>query len=141
AELARAHVRPMALDGGAAIGAFESVTGLELADQQRAAVQAALRDPCVVITGGPGVGKTTIVKAIVHLARIGHRRVALAAPTGRAAKRLAEATGAEAMTIHRLLEYQPHAGGFQRDRENPLDADVLVVDEASMVDALLFRAL
>ena len=81
-----------------------------------------------------------IVKAIVHLARIGTRRVALAAPTGRAAKRLAEATGVEAMTIHRLLEYQPHEGGFQRSRENPLDADLVVVDEASMVDALLFRS-
>src|SRR5262249_24558557 len=82
----------------------------------------------VVITGGPGVGKTTIVKAIVHLARIGHRRVALAAPTGRAAKRLSEATAAEAMTIHRLLEFQPHEGGFQRNGEHPLEADVLVVD-------------
>ena len=140
AELASSPARPMALDVGAAIHAFESVTGLELAKQQRQAVEAALRDRCVVITGGPGVGKTTIVKAIVHLARIGHRRVALAAPTGRAAKRLGEATAAEAMTIHRLLEFQPHEGGFQRTRENPLEADVLVVDEASMVDALLFRA-
>src|SRR6185312_7129009 len=122
------------------IHAFENVTGLELARQQRQAVEAALRDRCVVITGGPGVGKTTIVKAIVHLARLGKRTVALAAPTGRAAKRLGEATAAEAMTIHRLLEYQPHEGGFQRDREEPLDADLLVVDEASMVDAVLFHA-
>jgi len=139
-ELASSPARSFPLDIGAAIHAFESVTGLELARQQRQAVEAALRDRCVVITGGPGVGKTTIVKAIVHLARLGHRRVALAAPTGRAAKRLSEATAAEAMTIHRLLEYQPHEGGFLRTRENPLDADVLVVDEASMVDALLFRA-
>ncbi|HEY5923560.1 MAG TPA: ATP-dependent RecD-like DNA helicase [Kofleriaceae bacterium] len=140
AELASSPARSFPLDIGAAIHAFESVTGLELANQQRQAVEAALRDRCVVITGGPGVGKTTIVKAIVHLARIGSRRVSLAAPTGRAAKRLSEATAAEAMTIHRLLEFQPHEGGFQRTRENPLDADVLVVDEASMVDALLFRA-
>lgn len=140
AELASSPAKSFPLDIGAAIHAFESVTGLELAGQQRKAVEAALRDRCVVITGGPGVGKTTIVKAIVHLARLGHRRVALAAPTGRAAKRLGEATAAEAMTIHRLLEYQPHEGGFQRTRENPLDADLLVVDEASMVDALLFRA-
>jgi exodeoxyribonuclease V alpha subunit len=140
AELAPSPARSFALDIGAAINAFESVTGLELAKQQRQAVEAALRDRCVVITGGPGVGKTTIVKAIVHLARIGSRRVALAAPTGRAAKRLSEATAAEAMAIHRLLEYQPHEGGFQKTRENPLEADVLVVDEASMVDAVLFRA-
>ena len=140
AELARSPAKSFALDVGAAIAAFENVTGLELARQQRQAVEAALRDRCVVITGGPGVGKTTIVKAIVHLARLGHRRVALAAPTGRAAKRLGEATGAEAMTIHRLLEYAPHEGGFQRGREEPLEADVLVVDEASMVDAVLFHA-
>jgi exodeoxyribonuclease V alpha subunit len=94
-----------------------------------------------VITGGPGVGKTTIVKAIVHLARLVHRKVALAAPTGRAAKRLGEATQYEAMTIHRLLEYQPHEGGFVRKRDNPLDADVVIVDEASMIDAALFRSL
>ena len=93
-----------------------------------------------MITGGPGVGKTTIVKAIVHLARLVHRRVALAAPTGRAAKRLGEATVMEAMTIHRLLEFQPHEGGFQRGPSNPLDADLLVIDEASMVDAQLFSA-
>jgi exodeoxyribonuclease V alpha subunit len=139
-ELASSPARSLTLDVGAAIQAFESVTGLELAAQQRQAVQAALRDRCVVITGGPGVGKTTIVKAIVHLARIGSRKVSLAAPTGRAAKRMTEATAAEAMTIHRLLEYQPHEGGFQRDKENPLEADLLVVDEASMIDALLFRS-
>jgi exodeoxyribonuclease V alpha subunit len=141
AELARSHLRPIALPVSDAINAFETVTGLELATQQRAAVEAALRDPCVVITGGPGVGKTTIVKAIVHLARLGRRSVSLAAPTGRAAKRLAEATGVEAMTIHRLLEYQPQQGGFTRGRDEPLDADVVIIDEASMVDALLFHAL
>ena len=140
AELVGTSARPLALDVGAAIHAFESVTGLQLATQQRTAVEAALRDRCVVITGGPGVGKTTIVKAIVHLARLGHRKVSLAAPTGRAAKRLGEATAAEATTIHRLLEFNPHEGGFLRDAENPLDADLLVVDEASMVDAMLFRA-
>jgi exodeoxyribonuclease V alpha subunit len=140
AELVKARTRPIALDIGAAIHAFEHLTSLELAEQQRSAVEAALRDPCTVITGGPGVGKTTIVKAIVHLARIAHRKVALAAPTGRAAKRLGEATGVDAMTIHRLLEYNPQQGGFQRGREEPLDVDLLVIDEASMVDAMLFRA-
>lgn len=139
-ELVRTPPRSLGLDLGAAIHAFEHVTGVTLAAQQRRAVEAALVDKCVVITGGPGVGKTTIIKAIVHLAKLVHRKVALAAPTGRAAKRLGEATVHEAMTIHRLLEFQPHEGGFARTRMNPLDIDMLVVDEASMVDAQLFRA-
>jgi len=140
AQLIRTPARGLALDIHAAIHAFEAVTGVQLAAQQRRAVEAALVDKCTVITGGPGVGKTTIVKAIVHLAKLVHRRVALAAPTGRAAKRLGEATVMEAMTLHRLLEFQPHEGGFQRGPGNPLDADLLVVDEASMVDAQLFSA-
>jgi len=141
AALTRTPARGLTLDVHAAIHAFEAVTGVALAAQQRKAVEAALVDKCTVITGGPGVGKTTIVKAIVHLAKLVHRKVALAAPTGRAAKRLGEATVMEAMTIHRLLEFQPHAGGFQRDRDNPLEADLVVVDEASMVDAQLFASL
>jgi exodeoxyribonuclease V alpha subunit len=140
-ELIRTPARGLSLDIHAAIHAFEAVTGVVLADQQRRAVQAALVDKCTVITGGPGVGKTTIVKAIVHLAKLVHRRVALAAPTGRAAKRLGEATVMEAMTIHRLLEFAPHDGGFQRGPENPIDADLVVIDEASMVDAQLFASL
>ncbi|MEO8548711.1 MAG: ATP-dependent RecD-like DNA helicase [Kofleriaceae bacterium] len=139
-QLLQSHARPLAIDVMAAIHAFEALTTLELADQQRRAVEAALRDSVTVITGGPGVGKTTIVKAIVHIAQVGSRKVALAAPTGRAAKRLAEATGVEAMTIHRLLEYNPQEGGFQKNAEDPLDANVLVLDEASMVDIMLFRA-
>ena len=141
AEIAKTPARGMALDVHAAIHAFEAVTGVTLATQQRKAVEAALVDKVVVITGGPGVGKTTIVKAIVHLAKLTHRRVSLAAPTGRAAKRLQEATVHEAMTIHRLLEYQPQAGGFTRNREKPLDADMVIIDESSMVDARLFKAL
>ena len=141
AALVRTPPRGLGLDIHAAIHAFEAVTSVTLADQQRRAVEAALVDKCTVITGGPGVGKTTIVKAIVHLARLVHRKVALAAPTGRAAKRLGEATVMEAMTIHRLLEFQPHAGGFQRNRENLLEADLIVIDEASMVDAQLFSSL
>ena len=141
ADLVRTPARGLALDVGAAIHAFEAVTGVARAAQQRRAVEGALVDKCVVITGGPGVGKTTIIKAIVHLAGLVRRRVALAAPTGRAAKRLGEATAYEATTIHRLLEYQPHEGGFARHADNPLDADLVVIDEASMVDALLFRAL
>jgi exodeoxyribonuclease V alpha subunit len=139
AELAKSHSRPLAIEVDAAIGMFQQLTGLQLAEQQHLAVAAALRDTVTVITGGPGVGKTTIVKAIVHIARSARRKVALAAPTGRAAKRLGEATGVEAMTIHRLLEFQPQAGGFQRGADEPLDADLLVIDEASMLDAPLFR--
>jgi exodeoxyribonuclease V alpha subunit len=139
--LVRTPSRGLGLDVHAAIHAFEAVTSVTLAAQQRKAVEAALVDKCTVITGGPGVGKTTIVKAIVHLAKLVHRKVSLAAPTGRAAKRLGEATVMEAMTIHRLLEFQPREGGFQRDRENPLDADLVVIDEASMVDAQLFASL
>jgi len=141
AELTRTAARPMALDVNAAVHAFEHVTGVTLAEQQRRAVSAALIDKLVVITGGPGVGKTTIVKAIVQLSRLVNRRVALAAPTGRAAKRLSEATQYEAATIHRLLEYNPHEGGFQRIKERPLEADIVVIDESSMVDAQLFHAL
>jgi exodeoxyribonuclease V alpha subunit len=125
----------------AAIEMLQAEMGIALAAQQFAAVKAAVSDKCVVITGGPGVGKTTIIKAVVQLARAAHRRVALAAPTGRAAKRLGEATGSEASTIHRLLEYAPHEGGFQKDAKSPLDTDMLVVDEASMVDIQLFKAL
>jgi exodeoxyribonuclease V alpha subunit len=141
AQLVKTPARGMSLDVHAAIHAFEAVTTVTLADQQRRAVEAALVDKCTVITGGPGVGKTTIVKAIVHLAKLVHRKVALAAPTGRAAKRLGEATVMEAMTIHRLLEFQPQIGGFQRGRDNPLEADLVVIDEASMVDAQLFSSL
>ncbi|HEX4423557.1 MAG TPA: ATP-dependent RecD-like DNA helicase [Kofleriaceae bacterium] len=141
AALVRTPARGLALDVHAAIHAFEAVTSVTLASQQRRAVEAALVDKCTVITGGPGVGKTTIVKAIVHLAKLVHRKVALAAPTGRAAKRLGEATVMEALTIHRLLEYQPQAGGFQRHRDNQLEADLIVIDEASMVDAQLFASL
>jgi exodeoxyribonuclease V alpha subunit len=139
-ELVRTPARAPALDLDAAIRDYEVASTLELAPQQRRAVAAALIDKCVVITGGPGVGKTTIIKGVVHLAQLTRRRVALAAPTGRAAKRLAEATGREAVTIHRLLEYQPHEQGFARNRDNPLEVDLLVVDETSMVDMVLFRA-
>ncbi len=141
AELCRTPARTATLDVEQAVGEVEVAANLQLAPQQRKAVIAAAIDKCVVVTGGPGVGKTTIIRAVVGLAGRMRRRFALAAPTGRAAKRLAEATGQEAITLHRLLEYNPQRGDFQRDRDTPLDADLVVVDECSMVDVALFRAL
>jgi exodeoxyribonuclease V alpha subunit len=95
----------------------------------------------LVITGGPGVGKTTLVNAILRIFSAKGARLLLCAPTGRAAKRMNEATGFEAKTIHRLLEVDPRTGAFRRDSENPLDCDLLVIDETSMVDVLLMHAL
>lgn len=117
------------------IGAAEQANGFPLAAQQRAVVQATLTHRVTVLTGGPGTGKTTTVRAILDLCRREQKRVLLAAPTGRAAKRLAETTGEEAKTIHRLLEFKPAEGmAFQRNEENPLEGDLLIVDEASMLD-------
>src|SRR5262245_61727976 len=115
--------------------------GLELAATQRDAIRQAATHPVLVITGGPGVGKTTIVRGILEIFAAKGLRCALCAPTGRAAKRLSETTGREARTIHRLLEFDPAVGGFKRDRENPLDAKLVVVDEASMVDVVLMNQL
>ena len=128
-------------DVAAAVSWFEQKTGIALAQQQRQAVEATARDKVVVITGGPGVGKTTIVRAVVALMGAKMRRVALAAPTGRAAKRLGESTGSTAMTLHRLLEYQPQTQSFARNATDPLPVDAVVVDEMSMVDTELFRVL
>jgi exodeoxyribonuclease V alpha subunit len=123
-----------------AIDRAESEIGIELADAQREAVAAAGHEDVVVITGGPGTGKTTIVRAICEVGDQLGVRIALSAPTGRAAKRLGESTGRGAQTVHRLLEYSVEEGGFQRDADHPLDVDALVVDEASMLDTFLFRA-
>lgn len=117
------------------ISEAERVNGFPLASQQREIVQAALTHRVTVLTGGPGTGKTTTVRTIIGLCKREHRRVLLAAPTGRAAKRLAETTGEEARTLHRLLEFKPAEGmAFQRNEENPLEGDLLIVDEASMLD-------
>ncbi len=124
-----------------AIAAFEHERGLQLADAQREAVLAAVSHQVVVITGGPGVGKTTIVRAILSVFQHANHSVALAAPTGRAAKRLTESTGNRAVTLHRLLEYEPRLNQFQRTAESPLDVDVLIVDEVSMIDIQLCQAL
>ncbi|MFJ5225894.1 ATP-dependent RecD-like DNA helicase [Streptomyces sp. NPDC088400] len=115
-------------------------TGAELAPEQQEAVRLALTEKVAVLTGGPGCGKSFTVRSIVELARAKKAKVVLAAPTGRAAKRLAELTGAEASTVHRLLELKP-GGDAAYDRDRPLDADLVVVDEASMLDLLLANKL
>jgi exodeoxyribonuclease V alpha subunit len=108
----------------------------QLSEEQRSAIQMALTHPVSVLTGGPGTGKTTCLKALITALETQGMKYALASPTGRAAKRLSEATGRSARTIHRLLEYSP-IEGFKHNDENPLDLDFLVVDEASMLDLLL----
>ena len=107
-----------------------------LSEQQQSAVQMALSHPVSVLTGGPGTGKTTCLKALITALEALHKRFALASPTGRAAKRLSEATGHPAKTIHRLLEFSP-VEGFKHNQESPLNVDFLIVDEASMLDLLL----
>jgi exodeoxyribonuclease V alpha subunit len=101
----------------------------------------ALTSKVLVITGGPGVGKTTLVNAILRILSAKGAKLLLCAPTGRAAKRMTEATGFEAKTIHRLLEVDPKTGGFKRGDDNPLNCELLVVDETSMVDVMLMQAL
>ena len=123
------------LDGDRRIG--ETV----LSDQQAEAVRLALTEKVLVLTGGPGVGKTTVTRAIVDVFEQSHCRVLLASPTGRAAKRLAEVTGRPAKTIHRLLEIDPTQWEFRRNENNPLEAEVVIVDESSMLDVELMHAL
>jgi exodeoxyribonuclease V alpha subunit len=116
--------------------------GMQLTELQQAAVRKTLTDKLVVLTGGPGTGKTSTLRALILLLDKLGKRYVLASPTGRAAKRLSEATGAEARTIHRLLEYAPQGDRqFKRDRDNPLPCDMLVVDEASMLDVALCNSL
>jgi exodeoxyribonuclease V alpha subunit len=110
---------------------------IELAQRQEEAVLLAATSKVLIITGGPGTGKTTIITAILRIFQQLKLRILLAAPTGRAAKRMNEATGWEAKTIHRLLEYSPHKGGFKKNQDDPLEADVVIIDETSMVDTLL----
>jgi exodeoxyribonuclease V alpha subunit len=130
-----------ALDVEAALTAAERIIGLELAAAQRDAIHQAATHKVLVITGGPGTGKTTIVRGILEVFSGRGLRCSLCAPTGRAAKRLGETTGREAKTIHRLLEFDPALGDFKRDRHNHLDTDLLIVDEASMVDVVLMNKL
>ncbi len=112
---------------------------LHFAPMQVEALRTALAEKVAVITGGPGVGKTTIIHALVDVYRMRSLKIALAAPTGRAAKRMEEATHHEAKTLHRLLKFNPAAHGFEHDRNNPLEADVVILDECSMIDIALMH--
>ncbi|MFW5908110.1 MAG: ATP-dependent RecD-like DNA helicase [Desulfosalsimonas sp.] len=108
-----------------------------LADKQKAAVHCALENKIMVITGGPGTGKTTIILALLEIFKQLNTKILLAAPTGRAAKKMSEATGHAAATIHRMLSFNARSGGFQKNQDNPLKCDMLIVDEASMIDTVL----
>ena len=130
-----------AIDFEKAVVWCQEKTSKALAPSQRDALKLALTSRALIITGGPGVGKTTLVNAILLILRAKKVRCLLCAPTGRAAKRLSETTGIEARTIHRLLEVQPATGSFGRNEGNPLDGDLLVVDETSMVDVTLMAHL
>ncbi|HEV2854021.1 MAG TPA: ATP-dependent RecD-like DNA helicase [Thermoanaerobaculia bacterium] len=128
---------PLEIDLDRALDWFEKQEQIELAREQRQAIRSGLTRKVLVITGGPGTGKTTLVRGIVKILEKKRQKVLLAAPTGRAAKRLAEATDAEATTLHRLLEFNPKTRQFDRNRDHPLSCDLLIVDEASMLDTVL----
>ena len=129
------------IDTAKAIPWVEQKTGPRLSESQRKAVARAVNGKVTVITGGPGVGKTTVVNSILRIVRAKGVKVLLCAPTGRAAKRLSESTTTQAKTIHRLLEFDPQIMGFKRNQDAPLDGELVVVDEASMVDTVLMNQL
>ena len=140
----------MLIDAPKSIGKIERDSAVQwvqqhlditLAENQIAAIRCALEHKVMVLTGGPGTGKTTIIHAILKIFSRFKVKAMLAAPTGRAAKRMSEATGHEAKTIHRLLEYSLTKGGFQRNEEKPLDCDLIIIDEASMIDTILMQHL
>ena len=140
-KVAAALERLLRTDGAEAEFGEDPGTELDLSASQRRAVETALREKVMVLTGGPGTGKTTVTQVILRHFEQGGLRVALCSPTGRAAKRLAEATGREAKTIHRLLEFMPAERRFRRGRNDPVEADAVIVDEASMIDIPLMDAL
>jgi exodeoxyribonuclease V alpha subunit len=139
--LAEGGALPTDIDIERAILWVEQMNRLSLAAQQQEAIRQALQQKLLVITGGPGTGKTTILRCILQILEKKHRRMLLCSPTGRAAKRMSEATGREAKTIHRLLEFSPKDGRFKRDQHRPLEADLVIVDEASMIDVVLMNSL
>lgn len=129
------------VDVDSAISESEAELGIQLASSQKEAVRSALQSKVMVITGGPGVGKTTIIRVILNILKKHDININLCAPTGRAAKRMAETSGEPASTIHRLIEFSPREGKFLRNEDRPLDCDLLVVDECSMLDVLLGNSL
>lgn len=142
-ELSQAELKALDIDVDERISKIEEEEKIKFANKQTEAIKEAIKNGIVVITGGPGTGKTTIINAIIKIFQEEGLNVSLAAPTGRAAKRMTEATGVEAKTIHRLLEfsYMDEAMAFGRDEDSPLETDLLIVDEASMVDILLMNSL
>ena len=140
-ELIRGTLPWGGIDSAKAIAWVEGKTGLTLSESQRHAIATVLGNKVTIVTGGPGVGKTTLVNSLLRILRAKGVRVKLCAPTGRAAKRLTETTGIEATTIHRLLEFDPKSYRFKHDDTNPLDIDLLVIDEASMLDVVLMNQL
>jgi len=139
--LLRVPAKTVKIDVGKAIRWVERNNDTELSPGQKEAIRQSVGARVLVITGGPGTGKTTLIKSLVDIYEKKEVRLALCAPTGRAAKRLSEATGREAKTVHRLLEYSPKKGRFTRDERNPLDANKVIVDETSMVDIALMNNL
>jgi len=137
ARLTSSPKRTRKMDQDKAIEWVQGKINLDLAPKQIEAVKRAISDKVMVITGGPGTGKTTIINAVIKIYRAVGARILLAAPTGRASKRMSEATGYPARTIHRMLEYSFQKGGFQRNQDHPLEVDVLILDEVSMVDTFL----
>ena len=125
----------------AEIRAIEQRDGVTFAPRQKLALEKALSHNLLVLTGGPGTGKTTTIKGLIALLEARNKKIALAAPTGRAAKRMSEATGHEAKTIHRLLKFSPSEMAFEKNFENPLEIEALIVDEISMVDTVLMNSL
>lgn len=142
-ELSRAQLKNFDIDIDQMIKTIEGEEGIEFAEKQIEAIEESIQNGMIVITGGPGTGKTTIINAIIKIFEDQGLNVSLAAPTGRAAKRMTETTGIEAKTIHRLLEYTYMEEGmaFGLDEDSPLDTDLLIIDEASMIDILLMNSL
>jgi exodeoxyribonuclease V alpha subunit len=129
------------LDAEITVEWVQQQLSITLAEKQKEAIQSAVENKVMIITGGPGTGKTTIINAILKIFTKSGAQILLAAPTGRAAKRMSEVTGHEAKTIHRMLKYSMKGGGFEKNNENPLECDLLIVDEASMIDTILMHHL